>query len=90
MQHTVALRLSPPIASRLFGPIDPYPYHDQRIPPMKFAWQANRGRFGPRTCCQRFGTLLQRKGHPTITVRTLFGKISLKSLRLRHCRCQVH
>jgi hypothetical protein len=57
---------------------------------MKFAWQANRGRSGPRTCCQRCGTLLQRKGHPTITVRPLFGKISLKSLRLRHCRCQAH
>jgi hypothetical protein len=30
------------------------------------------------------------KGHHTLTFRTLLGTITLKSPRLRHCRCSSH
>lgn len=43
-----------------------------------------------RACCQACGKALRPKGHHTLTFRTLFGTITLKSPRLRHCRCASH
>jgi hypothetical protein len=43
-----------------------------------------------RACCQACGEALRTKGHHTLTFRTLFGTITLKSPRLRHCQCFSH
>jgi hypothetical protein len=40
--------------------------------------------------CQACGTPLRSKGQHTITLRTLFGTITLSSPRLRHCPCAPH
>ena len=44
------------------------------------------------TCrhCQACGTPLRTKGQHTITLRTLFGTITLTSPRFRHCPCTPH
>jgi hypothetical protein len=44
------------------------------------------------TCrhCQACGTPLRSKGQHTITLRTLFGTVTLTSPRLRHCPCAPH
>ena len=44
------------------------------------------------TCrhCQACDTPLRTKGQHTITLRTLFGTITLTSPRLRHCPCTPH
>ena len=43
-----------------------------------------------RRNCPECGQARHRKGHPDITIRTLFGNIEWKSPRLEHCRCQPH
>ena len=40
--------------------------------------------------CQACGTPLRTKGQHTITLRTLFGTITLTSPRLHHCPCGPH
>jgi len=40
--------------------------------------------------CPHCGTKRSHKGAHTITLRTLFGKLRLKSPRLYHCQCQRH
>jgi len=40
--------------------------------------------------CQACGTRLRTKGEHMITLRTLFGTITLTSPRLRHCPCTPH
>jgi hypothetical protein len=42
-----------------------------------------------RAYCQVCGAKLSRKGHHTITYRTLFGKVVLVSPRLRACHCHA-
>jgi hypothetical protein len=39
-------------------------------------------------CCPLCGKRRLHKGHHTLTYRTLFGKLRLRSLRLSHCDCQ--
>jgi hypothetical protein len=43
-----------------------------------------------QACCQTRGTALCTKGHHSFTFRTLFGTITLKSPRFRHCQCMPH
>jgi len=43
-----------------------------------------------RRNCPECGQARHRKGHPDITIRTLFGNIELQSPRLEHCRCPPH
>jgi hypothetical protein len=38
--------------------------------------------------CPHCGAKRYHKGEHTITIRTLFGKLRLKSPRLSHCQCQ--
>src|SRR5262249_32205592 len=40
--------------------------------------------------CPHCGTPRYRKGAHRVTLRTLFGKLRLKSPRLYHCQCQPH
>src|SRR5262245_15277034 len=40
--------------------------------------------------CPQCGNKCHQKGDHTLTVRTLFGKLRLKSPRLYHCQCQPH
>jgi hypothetical protein len=40
--------------------------------------------------CPQCGNTRPHKGDHTVTVRTLFGKLRLKSPRLHHCQCQPH
>src|SRR5713226_4347502 len=44
----------------------------------------------PRLQCPACGNSLQVKERTTRSVRTLFGRVSLSSPRLSHCRCQAH
>jgi hypothetical protein len=43
-----------------------------------------------RRHCHACGQALRTKGHHPLTFRTLFGTITLNSLRLRHCACAPH
>jgi hypothetical protein len=40
--------------------------------------------------CPQCGNKRSHKGDHTVTLRTLFGKLRLKSPRLYHCQCQRH
>ena len=40
--------------------------------------------------CPHCGDKRSHKGEHTVTIRTLFGKLRLKSPRLYHCQCQPH
>jgi hypothetical protein len=40
--------------------------------------------------CPHCGNKRRHKGEHTVTIRTLFGKLQLKSPRLYHCQCQPH
>jgi hypothetical protein len=40
--------------------------------------------------CSQCGNKRSHKGDHTVTIRTLFGKLRLKSSRLYHCQCQSH
>jgi len=44
----------------------------------------------PEACCPLCGKARLHKGHHTLTYRTLFGKLRLRSIRLHHCECQPH
>src|SRR5690349_15697263 len=41
-----------------------------------------------QSCCPHGGTKRYHKGAHTVTLRTLFGKLRLKSPRVYHCPCQ--
>jgi hypothetical protein len=43
-----------------------------------------------QACCQTCGTALCTKGHHSFTFRTLFGTITPKIPRFRHCQCMPH
>src|SRR5262249_13571330 len=40
--------------------------------------------------CPHCGHKRYHKGNHTVTIRTLFGKLRLKSPRFYHCQCQLH
>ena len=40
--------------------------------------------------CPDCGGPRKRKGSHTIPIRTLFGKVRVKSPRIRHCKCRQH
>jgi hypothetical protein len=43
-----------------------------------------------QTCCPGCGQRRHSKGYCNLSLRTLFGKVSLESGRLHHCDCQSH
>jgi len=43
-----------------------------------------------QSCCPHCGTKRYHKGTHTVRLRTLFGKLRLKSPRFYHCQCQPH
>ena len=53
-----------------------------------FVREQCRGIAWSHSCCERCGIRLRRKGYHDRQIRTVFGRVVVRSVRLRHCQCQ--